>query len=144
VDRLEDGRLAIIDYKTGAARGFLNREGEPGDWQLVVYADALDEPVGALGLLNLDSRTIAYRGAGGEWTPVDNWDETLERWRKVVHRALREFGRGDVRINTRQSISDGRQLSNCFTPISGPGKMRSTYPAPSSCRHRRGQARPRC
>jgi exodeoxyribonuclease-5 len=111
LDRLEDGRLAIIDYKTGAARGFLNREGEPGDWQLVVYADALDEPVGALGLLNLDSRTIAYRGVGGEWTPVDNWDETLERWRKVVHRALQEFGRGDVRINTRQSISDGRQLS---------------------------------
>ena len=111
LDRLEDGRLAIIDYKTGAARGFLNREGEPGDWQLVVYADALDEPVGALGLLNLDSRAIAYRGVGGEWTPVDNWDETLERWRKVVHRALQEFGRGDVRINTRQSISDGRQLS---------------------------------
>ena len=110
VDRLEDGRLAIIDYKTGATRGFLNREGEPGDWQLVVYADALDEPVGALGLLNLDSRAIAYRGVGGEWTSLDNWEETLERWRKVVHRALQDLGRGDVRINIRQSISDGRQL----------------------------------
>jgi len=110
IDRLLDGRLAIIDYKSGAARGFLNRFREPADWQLVVYADALHEPVGALALLNIDSRAITYRGAGGEWTPVEDWEDTLNRWRRVVHKALEQFGRGDVRIDTRQSASAGRQL----------------------------------
>jgi exodeoxyribonuclease-5 len=110
IDRLDDGRLAIIDYKTGAPRGFFNQQREPADWQLVVYADALDEPVGALVLMNIDSRAITSRGAGSEWSRIDDWQETLAQWRSTVHRAIEELRQGDVRMNTRQPVADGRQL----------------------------------
>ena len=111
MDRLADGRLAIIDYKTGAARSFLNREGDPSDWQLVVYADAAEEPIGALVLCNIDTRAISARGVGGEWTALEDWDATLLRWRSVVHKSLAQIAAGDVRINLRQAAADGRSLA---------------------------------
>jgi hypothetical protein len=110
IDRLGDGRLAIIDYKTGTPRSFFNKRREPADWQLVVYADAMDETVGALVLMNIDSRVITCRGAGAEWAQLDNFQDTLQQWQATVHGALDCFRQGDVRMNTRQSVADGRQL----------------------------------
>src|SRR5690606_34726958 len=61
VDRLADGTLLIVDYKTGAPKVLLRREDEPKELQLVAYAMALEKagtPIGGLVLINVDSRDV--------------------------------------------------------------------------------------
>lgn len=113
MDRLSDGTLLIIDYKTGATKGLLDRDGEPANLQLVVYASAVDEPVGGLALFNVDSRAIVYRGTGGfEQGAVrdDDWEERLDSWRKQVDEAIRQLSLGDLRVDVKQSAEEGRAL----------------------------------
>jgi len=111
IDRAEDGDLLILDYKTGTRRRFIAAGGEPRDMQLVVYAMGVKEPVGGLGLFNIDSRSIDIDGAGRSFTPALDWDETLARWKKEVVVAAAELQRGDVRINARQNTQSARPLS---------------------------------
>ena len=116
IDRMANGRLLLIDYKTGLSKNFLDQSGEPADLQLVVYADALKGEIGGLSLINVDSRVISYRGAGGEggpWKARDekDWNSTLESWRAQVHTVLQELARGDVRINLLHSASESRPLN---------------------------------
>ncbi|MGI9206214.1 MAG: PD-(D/E)XK nuclease family protein [Woeseiaceae bacterium] len=115
VDRLADGSLLVIDYKTGIPKHFLDRNGNLTDLQLVVYADALADHVGGLALMNIDSRTIESKGAGagGAWSPknADEWDQTLHSWRTVVHRVIEEIAAGDVRVNRSFSANDNRPLA---------------------------------
>jgi ATP-dependent helicase/nuclease subunit B len=115
LDRLPDGSFLIIDYKTGAPKNLLSKDGKPVDLQLVVYADALQQEVGGLALINIDSRSISYKGAGGsvEWGPLDSeaWPQQLDQWRASVHQALQEIAAGDARINLLLSSADGRRLN---------------------------------
>ncbi len=114
IDRLSDGSLFVIDYKTGIPKHFLGGSGELTDLQLVVYADALREAVGGLALINIDSRTIKARGAGagGSWSKkyADSWEQTLASWRTEVHRTIEKFSAGDVRLNRSFSASEDRPL----------------------------------
>jgi probable DNA repair protein len=102
IDSLTDGSLLIIDYKSGTPKSFLTRSGVPADLQLPLYADAVGAHVGGLTLINIDSRQITYKGAGGsiEWDPDggENWAERLSTWRSIVHRTVDQFAAGDVRI----------------------------------------------
>lgn len=114
IDLLPDNQLLVIDYKTGAEKSFLNRDGEPSDLQLVVYADALDEEVGGLSLINIDSRLISYKGegAGIEWGRgnAEEWSERLQSWRKIVHDSVDAFAAGDVRADILAPQSQSRFL----------------------------------
>jgi hypothetical protein len=80
-----------------------------------VYAEALDEPIGGLALINLDSRAISYRGTGGsvEWDVArqDQWPQRLAAWQSEVQQALREIAAGDARINLELAAGDERPLS---------------------------------
>ncbi|HSO06830.1 MAG TPA: PD-(D/E)XK nuclease family protein, partial [Pelomicrobium sp.] len=80
IDRLDDGGVAILDYKTGSRRKFLDGSGEPADSQLVVYAIAAAEPVAALGFYNVDSRGTALDASGRDAMGAAAWQEALERW----------------------------------------------------------------
>jgi len=111
IDRLESGELLILDYKTGARKIFLARDGTPKELQLVVYACALKGAIGGLALVNVDSRHISIEGAGRTLTPDLNWDETLEQWKAQVAVVAKRFQLGDVRVNGIQSIKASRPLS---------------------------------
>ena len=113
IDCLADGRMLVVDYKTGSPKTFLNRNRELKDLQLMVYADALSEEIGGLAFINVDSREISYKAAGGGWNEAeeDAWGETLQSWRSEVHQALEALATGDARINILQSASDGRSLN---------------------------------
>ena len=117
IDRLSDGSIAIIDYKTGAEKTFLTRQGEPREYQLIAYACALDEPVAQLSLANVDSRTVVFHGAGAR--DLQNWTEVLAAWSRRVRDACAEISRGDVRINRRQTTDDARpnNLLTRFTEL---------------------------
>ena len=115
LDRLADGSLLVIDYKTGQPKNLLNRDGDPLDLQLVVYADALEDVVGGLALINIDSRSISYKGTGGssEWDEQrrDAWPERRAAWKEDVQHALGEIAAGDVRANLLMTADEGRPLA---------------------------------
>ena len=109
VDRWSDGSVAIIDYKTGAEKTFLTRQGEPKEYQLVAYACAIGEPVAELALANVDSRSVVFHGAGARDT--EDWPDVLAAWSDRVRGACVEIARGDVRLDRRQSTDDARPLN---------------------------------
>ena len=115
MDRLHDGSLLVIDYKTGAPKRLLTAQGTPAEWQTVVYAMALDEPVGGLALVNLDSRGIVYRGIGADlpWNALghDEWALRLAGWSHSVDEALGCIAAGDARVNVALSASRSRPLN---------------------------------
>lgn len=102
IDRLDDGRYLVLDYKTGAVKNLLDKDGEPVEWQLVVYAIALQRAVGGLVLVNIDSRTITYKGTGSSvpWNPMgdEHWVERFNLWQQRVDQELARFAAGDVRV----------------------------------------------
>jgi hypothetical protein len=114
IDRLADGSMLIIDYKTGSPRSLLDKYGEPKDLQLIVYADALESRIGGIAFVNIDSRSISYKGTGGSvpWDAArrDSWEERLSAWVEEVHEALREIAAGDVRVNLLFTAEEGRPL----------------------------------
>lgn len=111
IDRLPDGEVVILDYKTGARKRFLNNQGEPADMQLVVYAAAIDDAVAGLALVNIDTRSVAIDGAGRDFTPDLDWHALLPRWQDEVAAAADDIRHGDVRINTLQNRQAARPLS---------------------------------
>jgi len=111
IDRLADGALLVLDYKTGARKRFLNRDGDPCDMQLVVYASALRGNVAALGLYNVDSREIGIDGAGRGLRELEDWHRSLGGWQAMVRSAAERFAGGDVRINGRTGPGEARSLN---------------------------------
>lgn len=111
IDRLADGSLGIIDYKTGTRKTFLQSGGEPREIQLVAYACAVDGTIASLALANIDSREVVFDGAGRGYRNAENWDETLGVWMQSVIQACEEISRGDVRINAARGVSDARPLN---------------------------------
>jgi probable DNA repair protein len=111
VDRDSDGAILILDYKTGAPKRLLDRHGDPRDRQLVVYTFGLAGPVSGIGLLNVDTRSIALDRAGREFSPKLDWDDALARWKEEVSIAAREIAAGDIRINALQTTQAARPLS---------------------------------
>ncbi|HLT90741.1 MAG TPA: PD-(D/E)XK nuclease family protein [Woeseiaceae bacterium] len=115
LDRLGDDSLLVIDYKTGEEQPFLDRNGEPTDLQLVVYAAALAEPVGGLATVQLRPSGIRYRavGASVEWSPLEPaaWQERLGEWKRQVAGTIEAFAAGDVRVNVARPPDEARPLS---------------------------------
>jgi len=115
IDRQADGALLVLDYKTGRPKNLLNRDGNPADLQLVVYASALGDRVAGLALVNIDSREITYKGAGSHFDKnpqqLAAWHKRLTAWEAQVDDALRAVATGDARINVLQTASEGRPLN---------------------------------
>ncbi len=108
---MADGSLAIIDYKTGSKKNFLRSDGQPGEIQLVAYASALEEPVASLALVYIDSREMAFNGAGRGYTNDEAWPDQLRDWQQLVQLACDEMSKGDVRVNAAQGVQDARYLN---------------------------------
>ena len=105
----------VADYKTGQPRNLVNRNGDLADLQLAAYAETLDEPIGGLALINLDSRQIVYKGTGEgtHWHSERDgpWEERLAAWRGEVREALAALAAGDARLNLALSAADARPLA---------------------------------
>lgn len=111
IDSVGENGIAILDYKTGAKKRLLNRKKEVQEIQLFVYACATEAPVSALALVNIDSREIAFDGAGLGYTDADEWPDLLQQIKVQISAACDEISSGDVRINIEQGIKSARPLN---------------------------------
>ena len=108
VDRLEDGRLVILDYKTG--------ECSPSDWdgprpdepQLPIYAVTADSPVAGVFFGRLKTGKVGFRGLAHSEGIVpgvkvsDNQlplGDTIEDWRDVLDRLGDDFRAGRAAVD---------------------------------------------
>jgi ATP-dependent helicase/nuclease subunit B len=110
VDRLSDGRLLVIDYKTGTVQAFDALAPRLSQPQLPAYAMAAGEGVAAvmavyLGRDGLKLRGVAdradrLRSRGVEAVPGGEsaWPALLQRWREQLQRLVREFLDGDAAV----------------------------------------------
>jgi probable DNA repair protein len=109
VDRLDDGGLVVIDYKTGAAHSldaYAERLSRP---QLPAYAVAVGEQVKVLVAVHL-GRDLKLRGVADRPGRVPgpgieaveggdaNWPPLLRQWRERLERVMREFLEGRAAV----------------------------------------------
>ena len=127
VDRLGDGSLLVIDYKTGLARRRDWQGDRPASPQLPLYALLLEDqlledqqqPVAAIAyaLVSFFGNTegMKFEGVGNEqtmeWLPEgiqarlgrtdkeDQWDRHLQRWRQVLEGLVRDFMAGRAAVD---------------------------------------------
>ncbi len=115
IDRLEDGSLAVIDYKTGA-------DADAGAWfgerprlpQMPLYVEAVGaERVSAVAFGRVRTGDTAYSGVardsaafpglaahGSKGWPVEHssWDDLIYSWRRRLTAIAREHTSGDARL----------------------------------------------
>jgi len=76
-----------------------------------VYACAAAAPVAALALVNIDSREIAFDGAGRGYTDEAGWPELLQRIKSEVMSGCDDLAAGDVRVSVDQGLKAARRLN---------------------------------
>ena len=123
LDRLADGSVAIIDYKTGDRASLKDwLEDRPRDVQAPLYAAYAGQPVGALAIARVQPREAAYFGywnAGALFPdavaklPDDGWERQITRWRATLEELVLEHAGGDTRI----FLDDLDDAVGAFAPL---------------------------
>jgi ATP-dependent helicase/nuclease subunit B len=108
MDRLADGRLVVIDYKSGADKGFDAMAERPTAPQLPAYALAAGERVAAVAALYLARERVRPRGiADGPARLIGlnvlpdgaaGWPALLQRWRAQLSGLAEEFLSGHAAV----------------------------------------------
>lgn len=126
VDRLQDGGVAVIDYKSGRVNPGTWLGPRPDDAQLPLYALAAgtaDEVravafarlrVGELGFAGLARdagvmpgvKTVAEHRTASRHAA--SWDELVAQWRRAVDTLGDEFARGEARIDPKRGLATCR------------------------------------
>jgi probable DNA repair protein len=115
IDRLADGSLVVIDYKTGMVnyRDWLGER--PAEPQLPLYSVASPEPAAALVFGRLRTGQMAFSGISrdSEMLPgVDPseqagdlgmpWADRQQQWREVLEGLAGQFHRGESKVDPLQ------------------------------------------
>jgi len=110
IDRLDDGRLIIIDYKSGSVEAFDADAARPPQPQLPAYAGAAaaEGPLAAVLAVYLGREGVTVRGVADRRDrirrlPVPpageaDWPALLQRWRERLQRLGEEFLRGHAAV----------------------------------------------
>lgn len=102
IDRLENGKVLLIDYKSGAQSTPKWQDERPQEPQLLVYAAALGQEVDGLFLCQLKPRDMKPLGcsrdkqfaAKSAAVESGHWDEFLEHASECVEKLAGDFARG--------------------------------------------------
>lgn len=122
LDRLTDGSIAVLDYKTG-------ERVKSSDWfaprlrdaQVPLYATQAPTAVGAAILVKVGASATSYLGVWngtafpGKPTrpPTDSWHDLVAHWRAQLEALAVEFARGDTRI----FIADRDDADGIYAPL---------------------------
>ena len=110
VDRLENGGIVIIDYKTGACNPSGWEGPRPDDPQLPIYAVATDDPVAGVVFARISAGEVGFRGlarstdivpGSGVKVPAGEapMEDKIEGWKEVLDRLGRDFRAGLANVD---------------------------------------------
>lgn len=114
VDKLADGRLLVLDYKTSKQNIKSWTGARPDEPQVPLYAIANEKRVTGVAFGQIAAEEIAFKGIAEEADSVpglaepdmlfkldlpDQWPEILEHWRDTLMRLGREFMAGSAAVN---------------------------------------------
>ena len=109
LDRLDDGRVIVLDYKSGAAQAFRPLDERPRQPQLLAYAVLTSGSVAGVAAVHLAPGDIRWRGAAAEPSllpglgrlraPTAPWPELLARWRRVVENLVGDYVAGESAVD---------------------------------------------
>jgi ATP-dependent helicase/nuclease subunit B len=106
VDRLDDGREVIIDYKAGRIKPHCWEGGRLDEPQLPLYAVTHEAPLAAVVFGKLRAGDIGFQGyqsgAGIPGAAPAALDEELAGWRGVLERLAAEFRAGAADVNPKE------------------------------------------
>jgi probable DNA repair protein len=111
LDRLDDGRLVVIDYKTGNVPARPWDGGRPEEPQLPLYAITGADAVAAVAFARLRAGASGFKGmaAAADMLPevkaVADWGQLQTDWRRTLIALAAEFERGHAAVAPR----DGEQ-----------------------------------
>lgn len=118
IDELADGRLIVIDYKTGRVNPADWYGERPGDPQLPLYAITADGSVAAIayaslkhgdyrfaGLAEDDGLLADVKAAMDKGTGELLWETQLQQWRTVLGGLARDFLEGKAAVDPKDHSS---------------------------------------
>ena len=121
LDRLDDGRVVVIDYKSGVAESFQPLADRPRQPQLLAYALLAAGEVAGVAAVHLNADAIRWRGAAAESGllpalarsrgPTAPWPDLLAHWRKVIDALVRQFVAGETAVDPQAGA-----CRNCHLP----------------------------
>jgi len=109
LDQLSDGRVVVIDYKSGIAETFRPLDERPRQPQLLAYALLAGDAVAGVAAAYLNADEVRWRGAGAADStlplpvrarvPTAPWPELLNHWRGVIERLVGDFAAGAAAVD---------------------------------------------
>lgn len=110
LDRLPNGELLLIDYKTGnslSSKYWLDMP--PQEPQLPLYALTIEQAPDAICFAQVRPDKMRFIGIGREAlidgvAPQENWTELLSQWRDSLETLAQEFVDGDARVFETQAV----------------------------------------
>jgi hypothetical protein len=106
-DRLTDGRLILIDYKSGDPAVASWDGDRPDEPQLPLYAVTSPEPLAGVAFAQVRSGDVRFRGfttipgalPGTKQVPASEFQRQLDDWRRVLESLATEFGSGGSAVD---------------------------------------------
>src|SRR6185437_538137 len=108
VDRLPDGRLLVIDYKSGKPQPFDAYGERPTQPQLAAYALALGHEVAAVAMVYFGGPKISVRGVADRAGRLPrlaalpaalDWSSLQAQWRRRLGALVQEFVQGHAAVD---------------------------------------------
>lgn len=108
VDRLQDGRLVLIDYKTSTPKTRVWEGERPDDPQLPVYASTTAEPLAGVYFGQVRAGDVKFVGWSSDrdvvpdGKPTREFAERVSGWGPVVERLAGEFAAGKAEVDPKE------------------------------------------
>lgn len=121
IDRLDDGSLVLIDYKSGKQLNYKWFDERPDDLQLPLYFSATDAPdntIEAIVIAQVNSQKLQYLGVSNSADLMPklkalsqqrdfsgDWQELEQLWKNTVSNIAREFEQGRCQVMPNKASS---------------------------------------
>ena len=105
VDRMANGELLLIDYKTGNPTTNDWLSDRPNEPQLPLYTVTQPEGVAGVAFGQLNAQHLRWLGMGelqtaldGIKSPPKSWDEQVQEWHEVLQQLAEEYIAGEAQV----------------------------------------------
>jgi probable DNA repair protein len=110
IDRLNDGRLVVIDYKSNAPSLSTWMGNRPEEPQVPLYATALEAPIAAVAFAQVQTGDSFFRSIGSEPPALNGLHSEdigarIEEWREVLVRLAGDFRVGRAPVDPKDPSS---------------------------------------